>query len=566
MQLSKNPKLKIINYFKPYTNYFVLGLLSILLSSCTVLCIGFVIKNCVNSGIENLNNVFIYLFVAIISLSTSIYFRIHFITIAVESVINSIRRNLLSHLMNASMSFFTEKNLSKTTQSALNDLNSIQKTILISIPIALRNILNLVGGLLMMIYSSPTLTLYSSCIIPPVILIIKIQGQKTKKLGDIYRNNISSISSYIKEKIDSISTVKSFCLESFIRNEFINHTKHVYQNSLTYSKSRSILITIVVTLIISTISFVIFVGIKKVANNEISSASLVAFIFYSILSAGAINGLGDIFLELQQFYIAIERISEVMNIPCEKEEIIQLEKIHTIEFKNVSFSYKDKPIINNLSFKIKKGDTFAIVGTSGSGKSTILSLIMGFQKPKSGIIEINNIDMEKISKRSIRNNISSVLQDHRLFSDTISNNIALGSTNLEKTTNAVSLSMLKEFIGSLENGLEQKIIENGSNLSSGQRQRVLIARALFKKTDVLIMDEATSSIDTRNEHLIYQNIEKQNFDMKIIISHRIESIKNASNILVIHNGSLLEEGKHEDLLEKKGLYHSLFYYQQIKSN
>ena len=549
----------IVSNLLKYKFHFFLCIAAIIMSSSTLFYLGFTFSKIGKEDYISFLELFSKFSLSIILMSISISLRIYGSTFASESIMISIRDILLKSILNIPIKEIENNKSIDIVSILINDTYNIKNFIGKTLVIASRDFITLIGGIIFLLYFSPKLLFCSFLIIPFVLISISTYGKITKSKYNIYKNSNDSISSLSYEFIKGIKIIQSFCLQGFFISEFQKKSSISLKTSLEYSKSRCFLIFLILSSFVICFGIVTYIGLDLIENESIEIGSLMSFVFFFIIVAGSIQNLSDILSEIQKCAASIEKIQSIIKNKKESKEDINIESIQEIEFDNVNFSYSKNYVLKNISFKIKSGENIAIVGTSGSGKSTLISLILKFYEPNSGNININGINLNKISDISIRKLTSLVLQEPTLFSGSAYHNMILSKQNssIEEIYESLEKAQIKDFFIN-KNNINKDIGEMGENLSGGQRQRLSIARAILKKSDILILDEPTSSLDLQNEKMLYKEIKKEKFKIKIIISHRIDSIKDLDRIIVMHEGEIVEQGKHNELIEKKGFYYNLF--------
>lgn len=383
-----------------------------------------------------------------------------------------------------------------------------------------------------------------------------------KNINEKLMEENAEVTSYLKESVDGIETVKAFGAENIIKektaNKFTKFVKKSMKGSIIYTVQDSL------SGVVASIGVIVLLwsGTHLVMNNVISLGTLITF--YSLLGyfLDPIQSLIDLQPELQTAVVAADRLNDILDLKTESEATQELELNNNIDIKNVSFRYGNRELVlKNIDMTIAQGETIALVGESGSGKTTLAKLIMAFYEPENGMILIGDKNIGKLNPRSVRENIAYISQDVFLFSDSIKNNLTLGNKNItmDEIEKACKLSMAEEFIKKMPMGYDTLIGENGHDLSGGQKQRLAIARALLKNPKILIMDEATSNLDTVTEKSIKETIDNLSGNITcIIIAHRLSTIKNCDKIYVMDSGVVVESGNHHELIENNGLYKKFY--------
>ncbi|WP_236870312.1 ABC transporter ATP-binding protein, partial [Candidatus Bandiella numerosa] len=476
--------------------------------------------------------------------------------------------DLFGHLLTLSPSFFETEKPGNLISQIQNDTQIIQNLIGSNISVALRNLIMFLGGLAMLIAMSSKLTLFIVILIPVIIIPIIIFGKKIKKLSRKNQEQQGILTSLSEESINSIKTIQSYSAEEHTRKRYDSSLKSTLQTSMNLAKSKSALIFVVIFLVFCGVGLILWYGGYDVVSGKMTIGELSSFIFLAVICAGSIAGLSETFGEIMKSATACERAAEFLNLRSEirnSENTINIDKeiIQSLYLKDVNFSYPSKKstlVLDNLNFKINKNEKVAIVGKSGAGKSTILELIIRFYDINSGDILFNEYSIKNININSLRDKIAYIPQDPVIFSSTIYENILFGNfnSNYNQVIQAAKLAAVDEFANNLSKGYNTFIGQKGIRLSGGQKQRVALARAILKNPAILLLDEATSALDYKNEKLIQEaihNISKGK--ITITVAHRLSTVVNSDRILVLDKGRLIEQGTHQELMDKKGFYYTL---------
>jgi ATP-binding cassette subfamily B protein len=447
-----------------------------------------------------------------------------------------------------------------------NDIDNVSTTISQSIIQFMVSIVNILGSLVMMIYLSGLMTIASMITIPMVYFLTKFIAKKTKVLFTEQQKNLGKLNGYIEESISGINVIKAFNNEENVISEFKlqnNALRDVGVKAQIWSGFIMPLMNVINNFGFAVIA--IFGG-NLAVKGIISVGVIASFISYSKQFSRPLNELANTFNTLQSGIAGAERVFEILDEQEEskdKENAIIIEDIKgEVEFKNVNFQYKEgELVLKNISFKVEPGTNIALVGPTGAGKTTIVNLLTRFYEIDDGEILIDKVNIKDYQKDSLRRIFGMVLQDTYLFSGTIKENIKYGNLNTrdENIIRAATLARADDFISKLPKGYETYINEGGTNLSQGQRQLLAISRAILANPSILILDEATSSVDTRTELKIQEAMIKlMENRTTFIIAHRLSTIKDADIIMVIDHGEIVEKGSHEELLKRRGHYYNLY--------
>lgn len=481
---------------------------------------------------------------------------------AAWNILQEIRTHLYDHLQVLSLRFFQNKQTGELMSRVINDTRNFEILLAHAIPTILVNGLMIIGVSIILFSMNVTLAFYTLIPIPLLIGMVLKFSKISRPLFRTVQERIGKVNSILHDNFAGIKEIHAFTKEKHESNRIgksiSEHTKAMLR-ALKLSNAFHPGIEFVSG--IGTV-IVIFFGGRLALSGSMPIEDLVAFLLYLGIFYQPIIELGQINEGLQQALASAERVIEILNEKSdivEKSDAIELHRVQgDIEFRNVSFQYVDKiPVLKDISFKTKPGHTLALVGATGVGKTTIASLIPRFYDPTAGKILIDGVDIRNYCLTSLRKRISLVSQDVFLFNGTIKDNILYGCQDAsdEEVISAAKAANAHEFILGLENGYKTHIGERGVKLSGGQKQRISIARAILKDAPILILDEATSAVDTQTERLIQEALNKlKRNKTAVVIAHRLSTIQEADQIIVLKEGEIIEEGKHEELLKKEGLY------------
>lgn len=563
----------VIDHIKPYKKEVIIAMIALFFSSSSVLMLSQGVRYVIDQGIsvENeqmLRHAVIRTFLIVLLLGAATAIRFYFITSVGEKVLSDIRRRINDKILSLSPSFFEKNKAGDLLAQLVGDTTTIYEIISSNLSVLIRNVIMLVGGVAFMVSTNLRLTLIIAVIIPLLAVLVIIMSRTTRRLSRQTQDKVAELTSVTDEIIHNIKAIQAYAQEDFERLRFQNKLSELTAVTLNRISARATLTFGLIVGIFSTVGIILWVGSLDVIRGLISPGELSSFIFLTILCGASIVALSETINNIQKASGVSERIAEFLERevevknPSNPTRISDMqEPLGNIEFKDVSFSYPSRMLVlKGISMKFPAGKTTAIVGESGAGKSTIIQLILRFYNITSGTITYSGIDITKIDLQDLRNEFAYVSQDPAIFSASIHENIAYGSPSAtQEQVYAAAQAAALDFVEKLPDRFDTFVGEKGMRLSGGQKQRIAIARAILKNPKVLLLDEATSSLDSKNELLVQQGLSKLIANRTcIIVAHRLSTIKNADNIIVIKKGQVHEQGKHEQLLQSNG-YYSLLY-------
>ena len=518
---------------------------------------------------SNINDIGLYL-IGVLSLqSVFSYFRIYLFVNYTENTLASLRQAVYAHLISLPMSFFVQQRVGDLNSRMSADISQIQDTLTTTIAEFLRQFMLIVGGIILLLFISPKLTLLMLAIVPVVAAAAVIFGRFIRKTSKKVQEKIAESNTVIEETLQGISNVKAFANEFFENARYKKSTEEIVTNAIQGGKYRGGFASFIIFCLFGSIVAVIWYGVYLAQHNQLRVGDLISFILYSAFVGASFGGIAELYAQLQKAIGSVERVFEILdetpealNITTAQTNIVRVEG--DVRFENVAFTYpsrKEIQVLKNITLNAKKGETIAVVGPSGSGKSTLIGLLLRFYDPESGTLYIDDKDAKSYSLTELRNNMAIVPQDVILFGGTIKENIAYGKPNasISEIAEAARKANALEFIDTFPEKFETIVGERGIKLSGGQRQRIAIARAVLKDPSILIMDEATSSLDSESERVVQEALDKLMVGRtSFVIAHRLSTIRKADKIVVIDKGAVRESGTHEELmLIENGMYRNL---------
>ena len=581
-------ELKYLNkYFYKYKSNLILGVIIVIIARIFLLFTPGLVRNSINVidhyrkeiivdqsivEYELIQNIFLILLASVLAGIFTFLTRQTIINVS-RYIEFDLKNEIYNQYQNLSLNFYKKNKTGDLMNRISEDVSRVRMYVGPGVMYSINTITLLIIVIIYMYRQSPELTLYTICPLPVLSITIyklsKLINQRTR----IVQESLSTISSYSQEVFTGIQIIKSYVIEDKTSKRFNDLSSENKLNQINLAKVQALFFPLMILLIGLSNLLVIYIGGKQYLDGTISDIGIIAeFIIYVNMLTWPVASIGWISSIIQQAEASQKRINEFLNKRSEIENISpnKSSKIDgEIIFKNVTYKYLETEIIatKNVSFILKKGSKLGITGSTGSGKSTLMNLICRLYDIEEGEILIDNNPVKKINLKSLRETIGYVPQDTFLFSDTIMNNIKFGLNNATENDviNACKTAKIHNEIMNFDKGYETLLGERGINLSGGQKQRISIARALIKKPKILILDDCLSAMDTETEKEILQSLEDYTKGItSIIISHRISSIKNADNIIVLENGSIVQQGTHNQLINQNGYYKQLYYKQIIK--
>jgi len=563
---------RMFQYVYPYRWRLSLALLCLAISSGIGLVMPLAIRNLVEtvkdaSSTAALDKVAIGLMGVFIAQMVFNYIQGYFLTYVGERAVADLRIEVYSHLQRLSLAFFSERRVGELTSRVTNDVTVIQGIGTNAVAAFLQNGITFIGSFIMMINLSWQLTAITLLLIPLLIVLAIIYGRRIRNMSTEVQDRMAEASSVLEETISGVRIVQSFAREPYEVERFSGAIEHAFSASMRRTKTRAQFVPIVSFSGFGALVFVLWFGGRQVLNGTMQLGDLIAFLLYAAVIAGSLGTFTSLYSQLQEALGSTARVFGILDTAPEiasKTNAINLPPIEgEIYLEDVSFNYGEAatPVLSNINLKVEPGEVMAIVGPSGSGKSTLVNLIPRFYDVTAGRITVDGFDIRDVDLPSLRSQIGIVPQETLLFSGTIADNIRYGNLDapMEAVIEAAKAANAHEFISNFEGGYESIVGERGIKLSGGQRQRVAIARALLKNPRILILDEATSAMDSESEGLVQEALERlMQGRTTFVIAHRLSTVKNATRIAVIEAGKVTELGSHSELLAQAGTYARLY--------
>ena len=568
-QRDLKPLLRLWPYLEPHGWRIAGAGVALVIAATSTLILGAILRDLVDNGFSKgnpgyLDRSLILMLIAVAAMALAAYVRIYLGTWLGERLVADLRKSLFKHMLSLDLSFYESAKTGAVVSRITADTTLLQSVVTASAPIALRQFLTLVGGLALLFYTSAWLTGLVLIVVPIVIGSIIVFGRRVRTLSRTTRDRVADIGAYVSEMLNAIGTVQAFSREPTARREFATSAERTFVASVEYARVRALLTAFVMLVVFAAIGLILWVGGLQVFAGRMSGGDLASFVFYSMVVAGAVGSISEIMAELQRGSAAVDRIQGLLDIkpaiaPPERPVTLP-PATGTVEFDDVEFRYPsrlDTPALDGFSLKAEPGDTIALVGPSGAGKTTVFQLLLRFYDPQRGSVLLDGVDVRSCDPAAFRSRIAIVSQDPVIFSATAMENIRYGrpeASDAEVRAAAVAANAAG-FIEALTDGYGTPLGERGVRLSSGQRQRIAIARAILRNPSVLLLDEATSALDAESERAVQDALRPlMQGRTTLVIAHRLATVQNARRIVVMENGRVVASGTHGDLVRNGGLY------------
>lgn len=570
---------QIFRFALPYRNDFIIGMIFLFLSSATVLAFPLMAGKLMDASIgtiqwvvEDLNMLAVLLAALLLLQGIFSYFRVIYFARVSEYSIADIRKALYSKIISMPIPFFERRRVGELVSRITSDITQLQDTLSYSLAELFRQVASIIGGTIIIFIKSPRLSLLMLATYPALVALAIYFGRYIRRLSKQSQDALANSNVVVEETFQSVNIVKAFTNELFETHRFNRIVNEVVGLAMKAARYRAAFITFIIVGLIGGMLLVLWYGARLVYEGQMTAGDLVAFIVYTVIIGGSVGGMAEIYSKIQKTIGASESLVKILDEESELDINAagrqQKKLTGDIRFNNIRFSYpsrKDVTVLKNISFLIDSGKKVALVGPSGAGKSTITQLLIGFHKPGQGEIIIDGKPALDYHLSELRKNIGIVPQEVILFGGTIKENIAYGKPGAteKEIMDAAEKANAMEFIRTFPEGLNTVVGERGVKLSGGQKQRIAIARAILKDPAILVLDEATSSLDSASEILVQQALEElMKGRTSIIIAHRLSTIRKADRILVLNKGELIEDGTHEELMKNDdGLYRHLIHLQ-----
>jgi ATP-binding cassette subfamily B protein len=570
---SPQPLMRLMPYVLRYKSMVAAAVFFLAMAAGTTLVLPLAVRRMIDHGFVAADGAFInsyfgMLMVLAVLLSVSSAMRYFYVITIGERVVADLRREVFNRVTSLSPAFFDVNQSGEIVSRLTADTTQIKSAFGSAASQALRNVILCFGAMGMMILTSPRLSALVLAAIPLIVFPLVGFGRSVRRRARAAQDTLAATSAFASETIAATRTVQAFGAETAAGDRYGATVEAAYGAARSAIRSRALLTGFAILMVFGSIVCVLWYGAQSVLNGTITAGTLSQFVLYSVIAASSLGQLSEVWGELSQAGGAAERLTELLReVPAVRDPEHPLDLPSPargeVEFDQVSFAYPSRVstvTVDDLSFRVNPGEMVAVVGPSGAGKSTLLSLLMRFYDPSSGAIRVDGVDLRQARLAELRSRLAIVPQDVTIFAASIHDNIAFGRPDASRAAvrEAAIAAQADEFIARLENGYETMAGERGITLSGGQRQRIAIARAILKDAPVLLLDEATSALDAESETLVQTALDGLMKDRTtIVIAHRLATVLKADRILVMQDGRIVEEGTHQQLVAKGGLYAGL---------
>jgi ATP-binding cassette subfamily B protein len=560
----------IVRFVRPYGWAMGGALVALTVAAATVLAMGIGLRRLVDDGFTSGNaglldqSLFVLLGV-ILLLAAATYSRFFLVTWLGERVVADIRKAVFSHVLGLSPGFFETTRIGEVMSRITTDTTLLQTVIGSSASMALRNMLLLAGGLVMLAITSPKLTMLVVLAVPVVIAPIVLIGRRVRKLSRESQDRVADVGAEVEESLNAVRTIQAFNHEDLDRQHFAVRVEEAFNAAVRRVRARALLTALVITLVFGSVGLILWIGGHDVLSGRISGGELSAFVFYAVVVAGAAGAISEVVGDLQRAAGASERLMELLATEPDIKAPAQPKPLPVpargeVSFDHVTFHYPSRPdrsALADFDLAVRPGEKLALVGPSGAGKTTVFQLLLRFYDPQAGRVLLDGVDLRAADPHDVRARIGLVPQEPVIFAADAWDNIRYGRPDASdaEVIAAAEAAAAREFIEQLPQGFSTFLGEKGVRLSGGQRQRIAIARAILRNPALLLLDEATSALDAESERLVQQALERLMANRtSIVIAHRLATVLKADRIVVLEEGRIVAQGRHAELMLQGGLY------------
>ena len=562
---------QLLAFIKPYKMRLALGVVCMIVAALGYLVVPWLIRNVVDGVLQNkdlglLTLIVIAILIIFLIRGFATYGQNYMMAYVGQRVVIDIRETLFKHLQRLDQAYFDTRKTGVIMSNITSDVGALQQAIVDNLISFMTEGVTLVGSLVFMFYLDWKLSLLTLIIVPVVLGLTNVFGKRLRSAGHEVQGRTADITAFLQEVISGARVIRSFARESFEFKRFEKENKNNFDAAMKATKLTAIMGPMVEFSAAIAVVVILWYGGYSVVQGYITAGSLIAFLIYAINLANPVKRLTQVYGNIQKALAAGDRVIDILETQPHVKELPTAKTMDHVKgevhFDNVQFSYDAENLaLKGITLHVKPGQTVAIVGPSGAGKSTIANLLPRFYDVTGGSIRIDGMDIREATFTSLRENIGLVPQDTMLFNASVRDNILYGRLDAtdEEVLAAAKAANAIEFIEKLPQGFDTMVGERGNSLSGGQRQRIAIARAILKNPSILILDEATSALDTESEKIVQEALERlMKGRTALVIAHRLSTVQHADHIVVLQQGSVVEEGTHDELLALQGLYSHLY--------
>ncbi len=562
--------LRIGGYLRPYRRQVVYAAMALVVAAAAVLAVGQGLKGVIDRGFGTgnageLDRTLALMLVVVLVMAIATYTRFYFVSWIGERVTADLRRAVFDHLLKLPPGFFEMTRTGEVISRLTNDTAILETVIGSSASMAIRNLLLLIGGLVMLAITSTKLTLLVLAGVPVVVVPIILFGRRVRKLARASQDRIGDVGAYVDEALHEVRTVQAYGHEGEDRLRFGERVEAAFETARERIRQRAALVATVIVLVFGAVGIILWIGGHDVVAGRISAGQLSAFVFYAVIVAAAVGTISEVLGDLQRAAGATERLFELLAVVPEIQAPAHPVPLPspspgTVTFDAVTFRYPsrpDTPALDAFSLDVRAGENVALVGPSGAGKTTVFQLLLRFYDPQSGHVRVDGVDVRSADPRALRGRLAVVPQEPVIFAASVLENVRYGRPGASETEvrSACEAAYAEEFIAQLPQGYASPLGERGVRLSGGQRQRLAIARAILADRPILLLDEATSALDAESERVVQLALERLMARRTVlIIAHRLATVRHADRIAVMDRGRIVAVGTHDELVDGNPLY------------